>query len=213
MSVGLAQLEDKKEELLQGIGSINEMLKQIEAKNNMEALQLDRSFYIKELKDHALGWCQLRIAEKILRDVQTKYQEEKQPAVLKFAERYFKKITSGKYTKIYVDTAEANDSPVKVLQENALIKTPDLLSGGTKDQLFLSMRLGEIMNHVKSSNIESLPVIFDDILVNSDLERSSKIIDTLSEVSEENQIIYFTFNPVVVEGFSKLGSQCEIIEL
>jgi len=213
MSVGLGQLEDKKEELLQGIGSINEMLKQIEAKNNMEALQLDRSFYIKELKDHALGWCQLRIAEKILRDVQTKYQEEKQPAVLKFAERYFKKITSGKYTKIYVDTAEANDSPVKVLQENALIKTPDLLSGGTKDQLFLSMRLGEIMNHVKSSNIESLPVIFDDILVNSDLERSSKIIDTLSEVSEENQIIYFTFNPVVVEGFSKLGSQCEIIEL
>ena len=213
MSVGLGQLEDKKEELLQGIGSINEMLKQIEAKNNMEALQLDRSFYIKELKDHALGWCQLRIAEKILRDVQTKYQEEKQPAVLKFAERYFKKITSGKYTKIYVDTAEANDSPVKVLQENALIKTPDLLSGGTKDQLFLSMRLGEIMNHAKSSNIESLPVIFDDILVNSDLERSSKIIDTLSEVSEENQIIYFTFNPVVVEGFSKLGSQCEIIEL
>ena len=213
ISAKLEQLEVEKEELLQGIGSINEMLKQIEAKNNIEALQLDRSFYIKELKDHALGWCQLRIAEKILRDVQAKYQEEKQPAVLKLAERYFKKITSGKYTKIYVDTAETNDSPVKVLQEDALIKTPDLLSGGTKDQLFLSMRLGEIMNHAKSSNIESLPVIFDDILVNSDVERSSKIIDTLSEVSAENQIIYFTFNPVVVEGFSKLGSQCEIIEL
>ena len=44
MSVELGQLEDKKEELLQGIGSISEMLKQIEAKNNMEALQLDRSF-------------------------------------------------------------------------------------------------------------------------------------------------------------------------
>ena len=77
----------------------------------------------------------------------------------------------------------------------------------------LTMKVTKIMNHAKSSNIESLPVIFDDILVNSDLERSSKIIDTLSEVSEENQIIYFTFNPVVVEGFSKLGRQCEIIEL
>ena len=212
ISKRLEELEEEKKELILEVGSINTMLAQIEENNKIQDLQLEKSFYMKNLQEYVLNWCQLRIAEKILRDVQKKYQEEKQPDVIKFAERYFKKITFGKYTKIYVNTQEENN-PVKVLQGDALLKTPDILSGGTKDQLFLSMRLGEIMNNTKSSNIESLPVIFDDILVNSDKDRSDKIIEILSEVSQKTQVIYFTFNPVVAKSFAELGSECEIIEL
>ena len=69
------------------------------------------------------------------------------------------------------------------------------------------------MNNSKSLKVESLPMLFDDILANSDFDRSNKIIETMGQISKQNQIIYFTFNPVVVESFSKLGSQCEIIEL
>ena len=139
-------------------------------------------------------------------------QSEKQPSVIKLAEKYFQNITSGQYTNIYVDNENIND-PINVLQNDHLRKNPFVLSGGTKDQLFLSMRLGEIVNYTKSHKVESLPVIFDDILVNSDFERSNKIIDTIAEISKHNQIIYFTFNPVVVETFSNLGNKCEIIEL
>ena len=205
-------LEEDLKSINETLGLIKNVMREIQSENELQELQLEKAFLIKELNEQVEDWCKLTIAEDVLKEVQKKLQSEKQPSVIKLAEKYFQNITSGQYTNIFVDNENIND-PVNVLQNDRFRKNPSVLSGGTKDQLFLSMRLGEIVNYTKSLKVESLPVIFDDILVNSDFERSNKIIDTIGEISKHNQIIYFTFNPVVVERFSNLGSQCEIIEL
>ena len=217
--IDFGRIDDEILTLEEDLKSIDEALvlnkndmNEIQSQNELQELQLEKAFLIKELNEQVEDWCKLTIAEDVLKEVQKKLQSEKQPSVIKLAEKYFQNITSGQYTNIYVDNENIND-PINVLQNDHLRKNPFVLSGGTKDQLFLSMRLGEIVNYTKSHKVESLPVIFDDILVNSDFERSNKIIDTIAEISKHNQIIYFTFNPVVVETFSNLGNKCEIIEL
>lgn len=63
------------------------------------------------------------------------------------------------------------------------------LSGGTKEQLALLIRLGMAKVLAKG---EKLTVMLDDTLVATDKERFSRIVDVLIEVSESLQIILYT---------------------
>ena len=84
------------------------------------------------------------------------------------------------------------------------------LSQGTREQLFLAIRLAMI-EQFRERGIE-LPVILDDVLVNFDQHRVQAAVQTLQEIAESGQqILFFTCHQHLAELFQRSGS--EIINL
>ena len=71
----------------------------------------------------------------------------------------------------------------------------DGLSEGTRDQLFLALRLALLEHRVA----EPLPFIGDDLLASFDEKRTAGTLALLSEFSRNRQVILFTHHLHVAE--------------
>jgi uncharacterized protein YhaN len=80
------------------------------------------------------------------------------------------------------------------------------MSQGTRDQLFLSLRLAAIEQHIEGRG--PFPVIVDDLLVQFDDARAVATLEVLSELSAKTQVLFFTHHQHLVElaGQSHLGA-------
>jgi len=97
----------------------------------------------------------------------------------------FSKIVGGRYIRIRFSESL---KPLADAAEQSDIE-PAALSVGTRDQLYLAMRLafaGQI------SRGETLPLILDDPFANFDARRLEAVYRILTSVSEKQQIILFT---------------------
>jgi len=71
------------------------------------------------------------------------------------------------------------------------------MSSGTRDQLFLALRLATLEWRLDAN--EPMPFIVDDILINFDDERSKATLKALADLSKKNQVILFTHHTQIVE--------------
>lgn len=76
------------------------------------------------------------------------------------------------------------------------------MSGGSRDQLYLALRLATLEWRLESS--EPIPFIVDDILVNFDDARSRATLQVSADLSERNQVILFTHHGQIVEEAKKI---------
>ena len=83
-----------------------------------------------------------------------------------------------------------------------------VLSDGTADQLFLSLRLAAIelyLDQYIAVSKETMPIILDDILVNFDDNRTIATLDCLAKLSEKSQVILFTHH----QHLEELAKKCK----
>lgn len=93
-------------------------------------------------------------------------------------------VTSGRYARLYIDTdlvvcAEASGQTV----------SPDRLSGGTADAIYLALRLGLIEFLMGD---KPCPVILDDSLAQLDDERAARMLKVIADFAEGRQALLFT---------------------
>lgn len=112
-------------------------------------------------------------------------------------------ITDYNYKRVYV-----NDKlDIKVLNENKELKSINALSHGTKDQLFLALRLatGSIMIDY------NMPIILDDSFALYDERRCLATLNMLAK--EKRQIIIFTCHKREIKLLDQLNIKYNLIEL
>ena len=83
-------------------------------------------------------------------------------------------------------------------------------SDGSRDQLYLSLRLASLEKYLE--NNEPVPLIVDDILINFDDERAGAALKVLADISHKTQIIFFTHHHHLVE-LAKRTVNDEILQL
>jgi uncharacterized protein YhaN len=110
------------------------------------------------------------------------------------AERYFATITNGRYPRIVAPPGETN---VLVEPEEGSVLTPEQLSRGTVEQLYLALRFGLIEQFARAS--EPLPVVMDDILVNFDPKRAERAARAIGQLASRHQVLFFTCHPRIAE--------------
>lgn len=83
------------------------------------------------------------------------------------------------------------------------------LSEGTRDQLFLALRVAAIEHHLNSA--EPLPFIGDDILQTFDDDRALAALRVLTELSRRTQVIVQTHHRHILRLAARLpaGAVCE----
>lgn len=146
-----------------------------------------------------------RLASAILLEAIETYQQRYQGPLLARASELFATITDGRFAKVATDFDE--DMTILVgVRPNGKRETVGNLSSGTRDQLFLALRLAAIESHV--ANQEPMPVVVDDIVINFDDASASATFRVLAELSKKTQVLFFTHHEHLLErAASAIGAE------
>ena len=137
-----------------------------------------------------------RLAHRVLRDEIQRYREENEGPLLGRASEIFSRLCLGSFDALRVDYRD--DVAVLVGERSDKSRTPvEGMSSGTRDQLYLALRLAAVERAIEKS--EPLPFIVDDILVNFDDQRSKATLEVLAELARKTQVVLFSHHNRAVE--------------
>jgi uncharacterized protein YhaN len=154
-----------------------------------------------QLRDAQARWRVLAAAEWFLAGVRKRYERERQPETLREASGYLDRLTEGRYRRVWTpldqDVLRVDDADGHSLRI-------EILSRGTREQLFLSLRLALVSWYARRG-IE-LPLVLDDVLVNFDAQRARAAAVLLREFAARgHQLLVFTCHEHMYELFRSLG--------
>lgn len=194
------QLENAYSEKEKDLARIRTEIKHILEPNEMYGLLNEKESIETQLKEVYKEWLSTKVALSVLNETKLAYEKDKQPEVITYSRDYFRAFTNDAYSDVRISLSKQE---VGLIDHAGRLKQIQELSRGTKEQLMLALRLGLITEYEK--NAESLPVVFDDIMVNFDKERAANICSILKDFSKERQIIFFTCHEYTTDLLKEAG--------
>ncbi|MEN8259340.1 MAG: AAA family ATPase, partial [Pseudomonadota bacterium] len=150
-----------------------------------------------ELDGLVRRYMRLKLASDVLHREIERYRERNQGPIVARASDYFSGLTCGAFKGLKTDYDES-DNPVLVgLRPEGSLTRTEGMSSGTRDQLYLALRLATLEKYAAES--EPMPFIVDDILINFDDDRTAATLNALGEIARKTQVILFTHHSRVVE--------------
>src|SRR5262249_21922949 len=141
-------------------------------------------------------WAVVTLCRALLDETRRIYETERQPEVLRQASFFFKLMTQGRYERVI---APLDGAEIQVERADGARLSPQLLSRGAAEQLYLAMRLALVRDYAR--HVDPLPVVFDDIFVNFDPQRTCDTIRAVRELAQTHQALVFTCHPHLVSQF------------
>jgi uncharacterized protein YhaN len=116
----------------------------------------------------------------------------------------FHTLTCGLYTNVASEPDDNDKAELVMIQRDFPEERQHIgqLSEGTRDQLFLALRVAAIEDHLTSA--EPLPFIGDDILQTFDDDRALAALRVLAELSQHTQVIVLTHHRHIQELAARL---------
>ncbi|MBO5438579.1 MAG: hypothetical protein J6A23_13030 [Thermoguttaceae bacterium] len=147
---------------------------------------------------HAVNaWRVCAMSERLIETIRKTYQQKRQPRTLELASGYLEEMTEGKYVRVWTPVDE---DLLFVQQKNGNVFSTEQLSMGTRELLYLAIRLA-LIEEYRQRNVR-LPIILDDILVNFDRRRASAAARLLTKFAgDQTQIFFFTSHEHIREIF------------
>lgn len=173
--------------------------------DTLAALRRQEAALLEEMRARALEWSRYALARHFLQTAKHRFEAERQPQVIREASTIFGHITGGAWDGI---ASSLEDNHLRVLPHHGEPISPDVLSRGTQEQLYLALRLAYIRSH--AAHAEPLPVIMDDILVNFDPTRAERTAKALAGLAAGDahtpghQILFFTCHPHAAEMLARV---------
>jgi uncharacterized protein YhaN len=158
------------------------------------------------LEDHAIEYAALTVARSVLETAKERYRARNQDNMLQRAGYFFRALTNKAFDGLDIENEEGKDVLKAVRVDGH--PTPRVsvggLSDGTRDQLFLALRLAGIELHL--TNREPVPLIIDDILESFDDVRARATLSCLSDLAKRTQVFLFTHHQHVVNLANEVNS-------
>ncbi|OAI11891.1 hypothetical protein A1359_14305 [Methylomonas lenta] len=166
--------------------------------------EAQRQEALAQMSDVAERYVKVFTAGRLLRWSIDRYREEKQGPLLQRAGAIFSTLTSGSFSKLIVDF-EREPMVLEGLRSDGKLVGISGMSDGTRDQLYLALRLAALEMHLEQAM--PLPFVADDLFINYDDVRSKAGFDALKALSEQTQVIFLSHHdhliPTVQEVFGK----------
>lgn len=197
----LEELKRERDEIKEKIGELRGKIDDL-AEKDLAENQTELEVKKQQLYDCSTDWVRSQIALYALEKATSKYENTRQPEVIKAAADVFNKITDGAYPVIIKPTGS---NELVIQDRSAKRKIIKEMSRGTREQLYFAMRLGLIQ--VYETESEPMPIIMDDILVNFDDDRGPAAIKGLIEFSDNRQVIVLTCHKNTLDIYESLGAR------
>ncbi len=200
MSDQLQTAVQRLQALFEERGRVQHELKALADDRRLAERFVDLGVVEQRLRDAVEQWQVVAVTGLVLDEVRKLYEAQRQPETLQEASSYLERLTEGRYTRVWtplgetqlrVDDAEGRPLPV------------ESLSRGTREQLFLALRLALVGCYARRG-IE-LPLVLDDVLVNFDARRAKAAAAVLRDFAAGGrQLLVFTCHEHVWKLFKNL---------
>jgi uncharacterized protein YhaN len=189
------------EDAFENLGRFKREIELLENDRSGAELRFEREQQLSELTSLAEEWFALAWSVNSLEELRIEFEQSHQPPILARAKEYLSRLSGERYDNIWTPMGErtlcVDDADGNTLRI-------EHLSGGTREQLFLAIRLAMI-EHFSNQGVE-LPIVLDDILVNFDEQRTRAAIEELLRQTGDNQqILFFTCHQHLAEMFRQRG--------
>jgi uncharacterized protein YhaN len=139
----------------------------------------------------------LQVAGGLLEDALRSVEVMDSPRLLQRITQVFRRLTRGAMERVVTEEAESGQIRLAVVEPpDAVPKPVAALSEGSRDQLFLALRIIAIEDHLAGA--PPLPFIADDILQTFDDGRALAAFEALLELSHKVQVIVLTHHEHLV---------------
>jgi uncharacterized protein YhaN len=147
----------------------------------------------------------LERARMLLEETRAVVARDHQPPVLREASRWLARLTEGRYASI---TTAIDEARLEVHDSDGAAWNPERLSRGTREQVFLALRLALIRDLGRHD--VSLPIVMDDALVNFDDARARLaarvLVEFIAEQAADRQLLVLTCHEHVARIFHEAGA-------
>ena len=188
----MKELDSNRVSLAQQMRDAEVALKAVDGgSKSAEAAQCAQDMLAK-IKHAAEDYMRLKLSSFAITKAIEAYRQKHQGPILKRAGEYFSTLTCENFRGLEVDFDE-NDRQVLVgIRNDAAghrVKVQGM-SDGTRDQLYVALRMAAIERHLESG--KAIPLIVDDVLVQFDDDRAAAALKALAMMATKTQVLLFT---------------------
>lgn len=187
---------------------IRAKIRAAEEKEGASRFSVERELALSELREAVELYAPRFLAFQALENSLRRCEEEKRPQILEDAEDIFRRLTAGRYSRI---VANVGDGTFRAVQRDGVAKTPRELSSGTREQLYLALRLAHVRKYCE--NAESLPLIADDAFVNFDDVRGEEALRALADFAQDRQVVLLTCRESTRAAFERIVGADAVLSL
>jgi hypothetical protein len=181
-------------------GEMNEQLKMLAENRQLAHLRVELGIVEKRLQEAVDRWRVLTTCSIMLKAVRDYYEREHQPQALREASLHLQRLTSGRYTRVWTPLGE---HALRIDDEQGRSLNVEVLSRGTREQLFLALRLALASAYARRG--DALPLVLDDVLVNFDVGRARAAATVLRDFARTgHQVLVFTCHEHIARLFRNL---------
>ncbi|MGQ3684243.1 MAG: AAA family ATPase [Candidatus Loosdrechtia sp.] len=149
------------------------------------------------IASNAEQYLRLQTAALILKQRIENYRKTNQAPVLARAGELFSKLTLGSYVGLR-DELDDSGKPILIgVRPDDQEVAVEGMSDGSRDQLYLSLRLATLEQHLSKG--DPMPFVVDDILIGFDDNRTRVCLEVLAELASSTQVLLFTHHRRVIE--------------
>lgn len=163
------------------------------------------------MADASERYIKVTAAAKLLSWAIERYREQNQGPMLARAEAIFAKLTLGRFARLSVEFDSTPYRLTALRADGRPVEVPGL-SEGTRDQLYLALRLAALELHLAKA--KALPFIADDLFINFDDERSTAGLEALRDLSRHTQVLFLSHHDHLLPRVRQVfGTEVNVVEL
>ncbi len=185
-----------------------------QASDAAAAAHQESALLASRIKDLVIEYAALHLARTVLDRAKENYRKRNQDTMLDRAGASFKTLTRDAFSGLDIENEDGTDvlKAVRTASNRPDSRVPvSGLSDGTRDQLFLALRLAGIKQHLEERG--PVPLIIDDVLISFDDDRAKATLKCLAEFAKGTQVIVFTHHQHLVELARAVDSSTAVCEL
>jgi uncharacterized protein YhaN len=191
------ELEAERNARFETKGKLEAELSRMTGEDRAAQAMAETQAHLARLRTDSERYARVKLAAAVLKRAIERYRDQNEGPILARASELFQRLTLGRYQKLRT-TLDVDDRAVlRCIRDGQEVDIVAALSDGTRDQLFLSLRLASLEHYLAFN--EPMPLVLDDIFIHFDDDRARAGIAALAEVSARTQVLLFTHHARTLE--------------
>lgn len=203
LNARMGELEIENDELVRNLTLLQQDINRIETSTGDAAdIRQHLELLLARQREAMLDFIRNSLAGSMLKQTLEDYREKNEQPIVAEASSLFQSLTSGSYDRIVLSHTANEEVFIQGRHRDGRKLAVGQMSDGTRDQLYLAMRLSALKMHLDAH--EPMPLIVDDLLITFDDRRTESALEVLAELSRMTQVILFTHHGRVLDSCRKL---------
>ena len=192
-----AELEERRRKNDVRIGALEAGLQQYDGAPKAAEAAAMAEAHLARGRELGVTYARARFAVALLEDEIERYREANQGPIVARASELFRRLTLGSVDALRTGYDDADRPVLACARPGGAVVGVEALSDGTRDQLYLALRLATIERHAQSN--PPMPLVVDDILIHFDDDRARAALAVLGELAARAQVLFFTHHERLVD--------------